>query len=357
MKIIPEIKLRDITEKSFEFNSLESLEDFINIQLSFWSGKLDLGRSNPTANQYIQRYDHFQRIKNQINAWRDSFESWDSATTFTQLKNLLDGNLSTSWLWSGHSFVQKWLDLNQISAHTADAFLEAVLQKTTSRMNQRFDCMQGYLIAYEYINQNDTNFNKRRDSEKKSIGLLRDQLESKNNSLINEVNEFQQDITNWKEETQNEFSSWYANKQQLNEDSVLAHSRSFHEQVANWTNRYIELENLFREKLRFEGAAKYWGDKAKVFRNQGYFWSGSLVVSLGIGIAVFSQYFLTWLQGQPSGLGVQSIEGVLIFAVIISSYAFLIKALSKLTFSSFHLMRDAEEREQLTHLYIKFARR
>ncbi|MDP3678295.1 MAG: DUF6161 domain-containing protein, partial [Methylotenera sp.] len=66
----------------------------------------------------------------------------------------------------------------------------------------------------------------------------------------------------------------------------------------------------------------------------------------------FSIFFLGWLSGQPTGLGLQSIEGILIYATVLSSYAFLIKSLSKMTFSSFHLMRDAEEREQLTHLYL-----
>jgi hypothetical protein len=45
-------------------------------------------------------------------------------------------------------------------------------------------------------------------------------------------------------------------------------------------------------------------------------------------------------------------QGAVIFGSILAVYAFLVKTLSKLTFSSFHLMRDSEEREQLTYLYL-----
>ncbi|WP_407067244.1 DUF6161 domain-containing protein [Legionella pneumophila] len=36
------------------------------------------------------------------------------------------------------------------------------------------------------------------------------------------------------------------------------------------------------------------------------------------------------------------------FISVLSIFAFLIKVFSRLAFSSFHLQRDAEEREQLT---------
>ena len=37
---------------------------------------------------------------------------------------------------------------------------------------------------------------------------------------------------------------------------------------------------------------------------------------------------------------------------LISFIAYAIRVISKLTFSSFHLVRDAEEREQLTYVYL-----
>ena len=47
-----------------------------------------------------------------------------------------------------------------------------------------------------------------------------------------------------------------------------------------------------------------------------------------------------------------AIKGVILFGTVISFMAYLIKTFSKMTFSSFHLMRDAEERERLTMGYL-----
>lgn len=43
---------------------------------------------------------------------------------------------------------------------------------------------------------------------------------------------------------------------------------------------------------------------------------------------------------------------MLITITVLAIYAYVLRLLSRLTFSSFHLMRDAEEREQLTYLYL-----
>ena len=64
---------------------------------------------------------------------------------------------------------------------------------------------------------------------------------------------------------------------------------------------------------------------------------------------------MTWLQGQDIGVQLNTIQGVILFGSIAAVYAFLMRVLSRLTFSSFHLMRDAEEREQLTYLYLSLS--
>lgn len=53
------------------------------------------------------------------------------------------------------------------------------------------------------------------------------------------------------------------------------------------------------------------------------------------------------LKGDPL-----AIRGIIILATIISFGAYLIRLFVKMTLSSFHLERDSEEREQLTHVYL-----
>jgi len=351
MKLPFELSITDRFQKKWNFDTLEAFELFIQSQLEFWSQRQGLSAQSQTAGQYIQRFNGFQAILNQINSWRPQLETWDESTFRNNFTSLINNQIGTSWIWSSHPFVEKWIELTQLSVDMADAFFEAITHQTTSRSNS-FQALQGYLIAYEFLYQDGTNINKRRTSEVKSLNQLRDQLAEKNNELIGTVDLFKTDISAWQRTTQSDFHAWHTTQKNLLNETILAQSKNFQSQLASWTNKHTDLEKKYREELRFESPAKYWGDKAISFKEQGRRWFLGLVISIVIGVAFFSKYFITWLEGKSPDIGLQNIEGIVIFATILSSFAFLVRSLSKMTFSSFHLMRDAEEREQLTHLYL-----
>lgn len=352
MKLPAQLTIRDHFGKEWPFDTLEAFEIFLKNQADFWNQRLGIASQNPIANQFIQRCNNFQTILNQIQAWKPELENWNASSFQANFESLINGQIGSSWLWSGYPFIEKWLELSQTSPNIADAFFEVFIQKTTSRSNV-LDCFQGYIIAYEFLNQDKTNINKRRNSEIKSLNQLRDQLTVKHNELIGKVDTFETDLTSWKDTTKSDFSTWHTTQKTLLDDTVLTHSKNFQAQNAKWIENVITLENRYREKLRFESPATYWKSSAKRLRTQGSLWLLGMTLLIVGTVIWFSNYFLAWLiNDKPTKLGLDSLEGILIFAAILSSIAFLIKSFSKLTFSTFHLMRDAEEREQLTHLYI-----
>lgn len=113
-----------------------------------------------------------------------------------------------------------------------------------------------------------------------------------------------------------------------------------------------ELENLYQEKLRLQKPAEYWNNAAKKFRLEGIICAVLLVIFLILGAGYLSNFFTDWLTGQELQVKLNTIQGIVIFGTLLAVYAFLIRVLSRLAFSAFHLMRDAEEREQLTYLYL-----
>lgn len=116
--------------------------------------------------------------------------------------------------------------------------------------------------------------------------------------------------------------------------------------------RIADLENTYQEKLRLEKPATYWKKSAHKYGVQGSLWSIALLLSTIAGFMYFSDFFTTWLEGKEVGVELNTIQGIVLFGTGLAIYAFLIRTLSRLTFSSFHLMRDSEEREQLTYLYL-----
>ena len=347
------ITLTDITGKSWVFDTVESLEIFIKKELDFWVQSTQFSATNPVANSFIQKYSNFQQILNQLVSWKPQFEIWNSSEIYTNVVNLVIQQLNTDWIWTNNPLVQKWLELNQTSnGKIADAFFEAMVRKTTSRFADGIDFLQGYLIAYEYINQDKTDINKRRNSEKKSLSALREQLQEKHNQIILDVDNFQKELIVWKQKTESDYSEWFE-KQVINLDqAVLSHSKNFYEQLSNWTEKQKNLENLYQEKLRLEPSAQYWDKSALKLNIQGNNWARALVFSILLGFITFAIFFIFWLKGEKTVLSLQNIEGVLLFATIISCYAFLLKSISKAMFSAFHLQRVSEESALLTSLYL-----
>lgn len=352
MKLPSEIKIKDHLGQEFPFDTLEAFESFIKDQADFWSQRQSIASQSAIANSYIQKYNGFQTAINQINAWRPQLETWEPPAFNSNFNSLIQSYIGTTWLWSKHAFIEKWLEIADVSINTADAFFEAIVQKTTGRFPNGIDFFEGYVIAYEYANQGKTNINKRRKSEEKSLDNLRTELTTKQTELISVVSNFQSEINQWKEITKEELADLLVSKEKCLDDTNEFHSKSFHEHYANWTNQVLELQNQYREKLRFESPADYWGKKAKVLETQGQGWLLVLIASAVFGIILFGISFNTWLAGKAPELSLKTLEGVLLFTCLVSIYAFFMKSVTRLTFSSFHLMRDAEEREQLTHLYL-----
>ncbi len=133
---------------------------------------------------------------------------------------------------------------------------------------------------------------------------------------------------------------------------LAKNSKEFSTYLNDCVTRTSELENTYQEKLRLEKPATYWKRSARKYGIQGGLWSLALLASLLLGVYYFSEFFTDWLKGKEIDVELSTMQGVILFGSVVAIYAFMVKILSRLTFSSFHLMRDAEEREQLTYLYL-----
>ena len=117
-----------------------------------------------------------------------------------------------------------------------------------------------------------------------------------------------------------------------------------------------KLEQIYEEKLRLEKPAEYWKKASQKFESQGRKWVRYLIGFLVAGIISFAVFFRYWLMGQEIPVELDTVQGIVIFSTMLALFAFLVRILSRLAFSAFHLMRDAEEREQLTYLYLSLTK-
>ena len=365
LKRVISLTLNDVANKTITFDNLKSLYAFAKEQSKFWSNASEKYQ-NTQSHNYLNSANYFNQLVKIIDSWKDNLETWDDTQLNQQLNNnqtnSLFRDIRQNWLWSGHPFVGAFLECNKLyGLQGATSFFSFIVNKQINNNGQK-DGFIGSLLAYEFELQ-DSDLTKRRNSEKLSFNHLRNKLDETTQKLVSEADEFKDDFLSWDKTTK---SNW----QKLLDKTSLEHTtqqksqKSEHEeQQENQKDEFIsymddckvriaDLENTYQEKLRLEKPATYWKKSARKYGLQGSLWSLALIASILLGLVYFYDFFDSWLKGQALAVKLDTLQGVVIFGSILAVYAFLVKTISKLTFSSFHLMRDSEEREQLTYLYL-----
>ena len=312
MKLPTLITITDATGKSWQFEKLDIFMKFIKDEEKFWNEKQKELVARGVSNTFLNVSSLFVNIIGLSKDIKTMLTSGDESSTKTHLAHFQTSQLNllpASWIWSGHAFITAWVESYKLSQTTGDTFIQVTIGKAISSSSlSNYDYFKGCLLAYEFDLQDESPVTKRRNAEQESFNQLKDTLVEEKNYLVSEISDFRTDAENIKK-------------------------------------TYIEF-------MRLKGPAKYWADRATECKEQGRNWAGILGATIIIAAVIFISLMSAWLNAYNTGLKLNTLEGAVIFAAILSVFAFAIKTLSKLTFSSFHLQRDAEEREQLTHLYL-----
>jgi len=195
----------------------------------------------------------------------------------------------------------------------------------------------------------------RKEAEKKSMSTVRSDFQKKLGEAEVQITEYlsqanqkviatSQIIDALKTEKEKAINTWF----KTTSDNFLKFSNDS-------TQSIKDFEDLYKEKLKLEAPAQYWSDRANKLRSEGNKWLIGLIAAVLVGVVL-----LIWCLSEISAGTLDkifqnngtAIKWSVVFITLISFIAFAIRIFSKLTFSSFHLVRDAEEREQLTYVYL-----
>ncbi|AUM12287.1 DUF6161 domain-containing protein [Ketobacter alkanivorans] len=343
----------DLSGKNFKFQDSRALAEFLEFEVNFWAEKNKYIGNQRQLHPSINYCSNFKDVLQKMQSWD---EQEDITTEIYQdklngLKQNLFRHTNTQWLWSGHSYTNIFIDCHKNHGlATAAAFLEYVTKNQVGNLNSP-ESFLGVMIGYDYLNQG-ADLVKRGKAERESIELLRCELESAHKALFGEIEAFKKTFNEWDATVKENWNTWLVDSNEQNSNLQKSTKDEFVSFMDGCNTRIQDLENTYQEKLRLEKPATYWNIAARKYGVQGGLWALALIAAVLLGLVYFSNFFLGWLEGKPIPLGLHTIQGVVIFGSIATAYAFLVRVLSKLTFSSLHLMRDAEEREQLTYLYL-----
>tara|TARA_R110001583_G_scaffold10344_3_gene47689 strand:- start:2537 stop:3778 length:1242 start_codon:yes stop_codon:yes gene_type:complete len=357
-----DVKFSDVTGHVFEFSDVRSLHEFLQNETVFWADQIE--RIDEEGSTLAKQNKH--PFFNAVNTFRNACQAMDSwlPELANQSEDQLHQNvrgvnqqlqgLERNWLWSGDSAAHRFVEMQMgFGANAAHGFVEMALKKQLKIDSH--EAFVGTLVGYEFSFQN-SELLKRRNAEKAALSRLQRNLSKTTTSLIGEVEAFKSDFTNWESETRLRADRIYNAYKKLGERKHRQHDKAFQKKLHDWGQSIADLESTYEEKLRLEKPAMYWKNAADKYRGQGRVWAGILLVLLLAGLSALSVFFLQWVAGKELGLTLNSLQGITIFGTFGAVFAYLIRVVSRLAFSSFHLMRDAEEREQLTYLYLSLTK-
>jgi hypothetical protein len=159
------------------------------------------------------------------------------------------------------------------------------------------------------------------------------------------INTFVEVFDNIKKDNQEKFDKWFL----LNQATARDLTKDVNEERNN-------IEQTYKQLLQLQAPALHWKETGDKLLNEGHMFMRALfaLIVLG-GIAL---YFLLWktpegmLASFFNGDKASAIRWSIVFITFISLIFFGIQSLRKAMFSSFHLARDAQEREKLTMYYL-----
>ncbi|WP_348800412.1 DUF6161 domain-containing protein [Flavobacterium adhaerens] len=338
----------------FEQKGIQSIYKFIYDQVVGWN------HLEKIPDYLVHSKRHFEKLKSQLIGLTDFFKENTQNQFDSQWQQLLyeitvQKFQNQYFLFLFDSPETDFLiRINNKNPNHVQGAIDYLI-KGNLNSNSNNDYLTGVLFGYEFRNQTESEILHRRNNEKISLGHIRERY---NNYIIEAEQQLNANISDAKEN----LTSHFEGIELLREEKNKTYEEWF-KGVQNGFDTFFKTANdsiktneeLYREKLRLEAPAKYWKDRAILLKTEGRSYLNWLIgVSVVASILLFTllmslgtDFFKTAFSDPVKG-----IKWSIILITIVSLLAFSIKILAKLTFSSFHLSRDAEEREQLTHFYL-----
>jgi uncharacterized protein YukE len=362
-----------------EFKNILTLHQFLDNQVSGWK------KVSIISNSEIEKFAYpYSAFKTKIEQFVTNFHTTHEDEILYNWR-LITASFKNEFKFLYNSPTIQFLEeVNTKFPKSLIGALNFMFGKGAYMASRAKNDFIGSMLAYEFELNEDSDISKRRNKEKVSITRLtnnfRKQIEESKYQINNELLEIQSNsselllyLEKLKSEKENLFRQWTSEssekfiewKDELNEkikktekihdDFIITSKKNSNEWTEALKLSISRIEKSYDDLLKLKKPADYWRIRAAKLKNEGYVFIGLLTFLVIIGST--SLYYLLWTS--PDGMFLDifkekssAIKWSIVYISFISFLAFGIRTLTKVIFSSFHLARDAEEREHLTFVYL-----
>lgn len=319
-----------------KFDTLDEFEIFINTEVEFWKS-FTSGALSGIRQLFIQIKNVIEQSKNSAENEKAFLNTIENAIAITKdQKRFISSQTKIG------QFLARQYRINYIRA---DVVYNLLIQKQTSINSNDFQSLSGAMAVYDFLIGETT----RTDTENQTFDQVRAQCQK----IITDIQ-----FSYSKQES--ELLSLHRRLSQEVEDSrkkisenIDTHNKKFTDHHAQWTGMVASLEKQYGELMKLKKPAEYWNQLYEDYKKDGKkwgVWAGSVSGLFLIAMILLLYFFPEWMKG--SEWTKDHVKGVVIFALIVSVFTYLINYFVRLSISSFHLSKDAKERYQLTYVYL-----
>lgn len=334
--------------------SIVDFYDFIFDQYENWKGETSFDPSIcefPRYKDVLTTLD--DRIQNHLNSTMDSgtAQNWKNSNLGRHLE------LISSYC-SDFNDARSQIILNISNEYGSEAGMGAFYYfKNTSNVSSlNLNHLKGFIVAYESDLEKKSGIFSRTKKEIQGINKINEKYQELvselNSQHVTHLKTANDDLTTHLEETE----AFKNNKEKLFNDWYTEAHKTNTNFDKESKKKILELEDLYKKKLQLQAPAEYWEKKSKEYLDQAINSRNLLIVI----ILLFGAFFATILIISPDwvfntvfeGNKIAIVRWSIVFIALISLLVYIIKAITKVMFSAFHLARDAEERHTLTFFYL-----
>lgn len=336
-----------------EFTGFSNYYNYINAQLKNWESIEETlpNELNNSKQYYKSVLGHLDGIiANYLQ--REGYPISQNQSGWNNIQRHLN-NVNLKPLIFEDSMSKFLIELHRERPNLFKGAFSYITNQPPSNISNK-DIFTGYLLAYEFENAGKSTISKRSKQEKKSLSELKQnfevQLQDSENQMIRHLSSYNdeykiksKEIQEFKAEKELIFNAWYG--------PTVSTFKEFDK-----TSRLSikDLENTYEEKLRLKKPAQYWKIRAEKLKADGKYYFNIMIclliivcLSLYVLLVITPDGMLTSFENTES-----AIKWSIVYIMFISLMVYGVRVAHKIAFSSFHLARDAEEREQLTHVYL-----
>lgn len=334
---IPKEFLYTIERKSpLIIATARSFIQLIENEISFWN-------ANDTENK-LKDFSHIERLTKSKDYFNNSIRNYSPSSNkdywMTPLQNSIN-SVNSGIMYSKSSLTKYLLKLKDNNPNFLRGFRVGIMTNKNSSMQNTIDDYEGLFVALKY-----------RKVIEDFESPISNEIEKFNNAVINANENFSKldkeylNSFHQQEERIKQFES----KVNLCINEMNEGSNKFFDEK---NKRCNDLENLYEEKLKLQAPAVYWERMDEEYTKKGNKWMGwSIVLSIVsiIGLVLL----LTLLPNlfSQNSHWIDVLKNSAIITVITSITVYMLRIFMKMAMSSFHLARDAKERNKLTYFYL-----